>query len=96
MENKEDFKKLLICEYWFSSKSLKWDKEKIQIWITGMLRAWNQINPNDHISKLEVIQKREGWSKEEARKWYNEYFNSSDDESIESRFDILDIRPLDE
>ena len=74
----------------------KYNINKKQIWLSGMHRAWNMINSDNPIGGLEIVQKSVSWSREEAQQWYNENIRSSDDGPIETRFEILDLRPFDE
>ena len=99
MKNKEYFIKLIICRYWFSLEHWKgknWDDKKKQIWLSGMHKAWNIINSDDPIDPLALVHKSASWSREEAKQWYDKHLNPPDDGPIESRFEILDIRPLGE
>ena len=97
MVNKDDFIKLIICEYRFSLNSWEeLDEKEKQMWLAGMLKAWNLINPNNTIEESEIAQKHADWSSAEAQEWCKEYRSPSDKDPIESRFQILDLRLNDE
>lgn len=91
---KDTFIRLLLCENWFSLKSWKgknWKEKEKQIWISGMHKAWNILNPDNQIEPLEIYRLREQWTKEQAEQWYSDYLKPQEDEHIESRWEILDI-----
>ena len=73
---KEEFMKLIICEYWFSLKHWKgknWGEKEKKIWISGMHRTWNILHPDNPIEPLELHRLREQWDKNEAEEWYNDW-----------------------
>lgn len=93
MFKKDIFIKIVICEHWYSLKSWKgsaWDEKKKLIWISGMHRAYNLLNPDTPIDPLEIHRMIKSWSLKEATKWYSEFKNPKDDK-IGSRFEILDM-----
>lgn len=82
MMKKEDFIRLIVCEHWFSLRHWKgkgWGEKEKKIWISGMHKAWNVLNPDNPIEPLEIYQLREQWNKVEAENWYNNWNKQLED-----------------
>ena len=93
---KDEYINRIICEHWFdlvSWKGSKWTDSKKQVWLSGMQSGWNVINPENEISKREIVTKATMWTRDEAEQWYADYHSEKDkdDGSIKDRFDILDL-----
>ncbi len=93
---KNEYIDRIVCEYWFGFKDwsgIDWEYRKKQVWLLGMRTAWNVINPENQISKREIVTKATIWAKEEAEQWYIDYLSEKevDDGSVKDRFEILDL-----
>ena len=92
---KDEYINRIVCEYWFGLSGWKgrdWKCRKKQTYLLGMRRAWDIINPENEISKRELVMKVTVWTREEAVQWYNDYLTGKDDDSgVEDRFEILDL-----
>jgi hypothetical protein len=92
---KDEYINKIVCEYWFSFKNWSgtdWEYSKKQTYLLGMRSAWNVINPENKISKRELVEKATIWTREEAEQWYIDYLSVKDDDGgIEDRWEILDL-----
>jgi hypothetical protein len=94
--SKDEYLNRIVCEYWYgltSRKVCKWTVLKKQVWLSGMRTGWNVINPENEISKRELVMKATVWTREEAEKWYADYISENEEAGagIENRFEILDL-----
>ena len=76
-----------------SREVCKWTVNKKQVWLSGMRSGWNIINPENEISKRELVMKATVWTRQEAVQWYTDYISENEEvgAGIEDRFEILDL-----